>query len=130
MLKKYLFIFLLVFLFTGCIKSPQNDEYDKKYRTFIKKREKIRYGIDLEVLRKALKLYPQFKQNGLEKNFDLGKFREMSRRDSLNTMEYLPAFFMIMEIEDSLKTKTGINYLDKKFNPKVISIVKNGLDIE
>ncbi|MCD6595732.1 hypothetical protein J7L68_08690 [bacterium] len=45
-------------------------------------------------------------------------------------MEYLPAFFMIMEIEDSLKTKTGINYLDKKFNPKVISIVKNGLDIE
>ena len=130
MAKKFLLTFLFIFLFVGCIRSPANDEYDKRYREFIKKREKIRYGIELRVLRKALELYPQFKQEGLSENFDLGKFREMSRRDSLNTMEYLPAFFMIMEIEDSLKTPTGVRYLDKKYNPKVILIVKTGLGIE
>ena len=130
MVKKLFSTFVLMFLFVGCIKSPTNDEYDKRYREFIKKREKIRYGIELRVLRKALELYPQFKQEGLSENFDLGKFREMSRRDSLNTMEYLPAFFMIMEIEDSLKTPTGVRYLDKKYNPKVILIVKTGLGIE
>ncbi|RKZ33502.1 hypothetical protein DRQ33_04185 [bacterium] len=118
-------------LFFGCVGTEKKDEYEEKYAQFVKKREKQKYGVEIETLKEALKYYPQFKKFGPKGNVDIIGFRQqVARQDSMDCSKFFPVFFIIMEIEDSLKTESGRKYLDKKYNPKVVAYVKGQLKIK
>ncbi|MCD6530821.1 hypothetical protein J7K99_00065 [bacterium] len=118
---KYIFALVLFFGLTGCVKDKESEQSEKAYAQFVRQREKMRYGADLQTLQKALQYYPAFRRSFFAG--DITGFRQKARSDSLDFSEFIPALFMIMEIDDSSKTKTGRKYLEKKYNPKLIDYV-------
>ena len=119
---RYIVVSLLFIGLVGCdVKSKKSQQSEKAYAQFVRQREKMRYGADLQTLQKALQYYPAFRRSFFAG--DITGFRQKARSDSLDFSEFIPALFMIMEIDDSSKTKTGRKYLEKKYNPKLIDYV-------
>ncbi len=121
-------IFIGLFLF-GC-ESNDKRKYEEEYKEFIKKREKKVLGVDAEALRNALRLYPEFKQSGLSKNFDIFKFREFSKTNNINSLEFLPIFAMISEVDESSKTETGRVYVENKYPLQIVEAIRSELAIQ
>jgi len=118
---KYIFVLALFLGLAGCVRDKESERAEKVYAQFVRQREKMRYGADLQTLQKALQYYPTFRKSLFAG--DITGFRQKARSDSLDFSEFIPALFIIMEIDDSSKTKTGRKYLEKKYNPKLIDYI-------
>ncbi len=131
MMRKINHILFAILMFlaltgTGCsLKDKQSEEAEKAYAQFVKQRERMRYGADLETIQKALKYYPAFRKS-LSAG-DIVGFRRQAKTDSLDFTEFMPTLFMIMEIDDSSKTPSGRKYLEKKYNSKIIAYIQTEL---
>ena len=123
---KYILVlvgFLAMAFLGGCSgKSEQAKQAEKSYAEFVRKRQKKRYGVDIETINRAMKYYPRFRQSLF--SGDVVGFRRSVRADSLDFTEFMPALMMILEIDDSSKTPTGIKYLNRKYNPQIVAYVQ------
>ncbi len=114
----------------GCGGGGESRSAEEEYRRFVKQRQKRLLGVDPDVLRRALQLYPKYKGEGFVKNFDMMRFRQFARAESLNCIEFIPAFQIISEIEESSKTDSGRKYLEGRYKPELISAVRKSLGIK
>lgn len=129
MIGRMLTILLIMVFIVGCGKD-EKEIIEDEYRNFQKQREIKEAGYDLDLFKEALRHYPKFKENIESGSFDLLKYRDLSREKNLDSIQFLEIFMVIKQIEDSIKTKTGNEFLKKKYNEKLISLVKQELGIK
>jgi len=130
MLIRVTILLLLITLFLGCGVAKDKKEVDKEFKTFEKKREIEEVGFDLDLLRRSLNYYPEFKKSISDNDFDIAKVRGISTQSNIDTPELITMCMLIQEIEDSSKTSTGQEFLKKKYNSKVLDIVEYSLGLK
>ena len=121
-------LFVAIALFSGCENRKHKDE--REYQDFMKKRENMLSGVDMSQLKEALRLYPEYKQNGPAEIADVPKTRDFSAKHNINTVEYMPLFEIIRQVEDSSQTQTGKAFLVRKYAPEILYEVKSSLKIQ
>ena len=114
----------------GCNPQEKEREQEQKFHEFQKERETTIVGVDVDVLRSALALYPQFKQQNASGQLDIMKLREFTSQREMNTVEFIPVFMVIKEIEDSSRTEAGDVAIRKKYSPRVVDLVQTTLGIK
>ena len=130
MLTRVTILLFLIALFLGCGVGKEKKEVDKEFKTFEKKREIDEVGFDLDLLRRSLNYYPEFKKSISDNIFDMEKMRGVSAQSNIDTPELITMCMLIKEIEDSSKTSTGQEFLKKKYNSKVLDIVEYSLGLK
>ena len=120
---------ILLILIQGCEKTEKIAQNEDEYKNFVKKRQEKIVGVDIDALREALRKYPDFKSSIESGRFDPGQYRMYARQKNVDSMKMLTLFFVIKEIEDSVKVPTGQKYLEKKYKPKVIELVAKNLGL-